>query len=971
MTVDTHRHGARSLWPRAKLAALAIGLGVLTLAPGPARADLPVARDLFARGEYARARELLESEVKKGGRGQAHALAALARLQLDTGRWDEADAAATRLAALPAKGARETGTTLRAEVAFARGKLPEARSLLEGVLRRSPAEVRARALLGAVLVDSGDRTAADRVYDTFYQDYKHRRLDETRAETLWALAAALRFNEDYDEANKQLGAAEKVDPGFYEAFLLRGELFSEKYAVGYAELEYQDVLKKNPHHPRALVGMARVKLEQSYDVESALALLAKAESQNPRLVEVSMVRAEISIDNEDWGQAERDLGKALALDPSHLQARSLLCTALYLKGDTAGYERERRRVLGQDRHHSRLFTTIADFAAKHHRYTEAIALNKEAIKVNPKDYRALAALGINHLRHGDEPEGLKNLRRAFDGDQYNVRAFNTLNLFEDIFPKGYDVVQLGRFRMRLPRKQKALWSHLAPRLLERAYQDLYRRYGFHPKGPLTIELFGDAQHYAVRTVGLPGLGALGVCFGQLITARAPSPENRGGGRFNWEQILWHELSHIFSIQLSRSRVPRWFTEGLAEVETIRVRPEWDRDNDQDLYAAMVRGKLMHVNDLNLGFVRAKSTREIVVAYYQSALTVAFLEKRFGMPRVLEALRLFAQGRSTSEVIPRVTGMSIEQFEAAFRADLDRRLAHLKGSFVPPEVQLSGVSRSGLTVTDADDAKQGLEKLAAQARGKPSELDLQERLAVAQLALGQGEAAGKTAQAVLAQAPTRRVALYVAARAALQAREFAPALKHHQALIAQGADSYEIRMGAALAAYRLKDWKSAEVHLRRARRFDPQKGEPASRLADILEKNGRTDEALMELEAAVGVDQSDLASARKLVTGYRQKRQHDKVVKFAAKAIAIDPFDVDIHQALAESALEVNQPAEAVFAFESALALEPRAPAPLWAGLARAHLARGDRVRAREAVKKALLYDPQNAEAQKLAARVGR
>jgi hypothetical protein len=56
-------------------------------------------------------------------------------------------------------------------------------------------------------------------------------------------------------------------------------------------------------------------------------------------------------------------------------------------------------------------------------------------------------------------------------------------------------------------------------------------------------------------------------------------------KFNLGMTLWHELAHVFHIQLSRSRVPRWFTEGLAEYETEHERPEWSREHDPALFAA--------------------------------------------------------------------------------------------------------------------------------------------------------------------------------------------------------------------------------------------------------------------------------------------------------------------------------------------------------------------------------------------------
>ena len=49
-------------------------------------------------------------------------------------------------------------------------------------------------------------------------------------------------------------------------------------------------------------------------------------------------------------------------------------------------------------------------------------------------------------------------------------------------------------------------------------EDMAKRYRFRPKTPVVIELFQNPDHYSVRTVGLPNLGALGVCFGQVRVA---------------------------------------------------------------------------------------------------------------------------------------------------------------------------------------------------------------------------------------------------------------------------------------------------------------------------------------------------------------------------------------------------------------------------------------------------------------------
>ena len=38
-----------------------------------------------------------------------------------------------------------------------------------------------------------------------------------------------------------------------------------------------------------------------------------------------------------------------------------------------------------------------------------------------------------------------------------------------------------------------------------------------------------------------------------------------------DELITHELAHVFHIQLSDSRVPRWFTEGLESPDLVAAR----------------------------------------------------------------------------------------------------------------------------------------------------------------------------------------------------------------------------------------------------------------------------------------------------------------------------------------------------------------------------------------------------------------
>ena len=89
-------------------------------------------------------------------------------------------------------------------------------------------------------------------------------------------------------------------------------------------------------------------------------------------------------------------------------------------------------------------------------------------------------------------------------------------------------------------------------------------------GPVQVEVYPDHEDFAVRTMGMPGLGALGVTFGEVVAMDSPS--GRPPGEFNWASTLWHEMSHVFILTATNIRVPRWFTEGLAVHEETEVVP---------------------------------------------------------------------------------------------------------------------------------------------------------------------------------------------------------------------------------------------------------------------------------------------------------------------------------------------------------------------------------------------------------------
>jgi tetratricopeptide (TPR) repeat protein len=192
-------------------------------------------------------------------------------------------------------------------------------------------------------------------------------------------------------------------------------------------------------------------------------------------------------------------------------------------------------------------------------------------------------------------------------------------------------------------------------------------------GPLQLEFFHSAPQFSVRTMGVPQLGALAVCFGPVITFIGPYE-----GLFNVRTVIHHELAHVYAVQASKGRVPRWFTEGLSEWESELVDPAWARESAELLQAARKAGKLRKLGELELAFMRAESPMMMEVAYATSAYAVRYLGTTYGRDKLIAMLEGYGEGKHTDELVRLQLGTELASLERAFEkwfhGELDRKLS---------------------------------------------------------------------------------------------------------------------------------------------------------------------------------------------------------------------------------------------------------------------------------------------------------
>ncbi|HVR60827.1 MAG TPA: tetratricopeptide repeat protein [Polyangia bacterium] len=827
--------------------------------------------------------------------------------------------------------ARDTASTIvAARAALALGRTDEARHRLEAAADAAPDDLPVRDCLMRLYEATGQRGALAPLIDRSYDDWKKGRVNRARAANLIAIATAVRLDNNWKDASDVLRDAVKAEPKATAANLDWGFVFLEKHAVGEAEASFRDVLALDATDPDANVGMARVLLEQRYDVAAAEAALGRALAVNPRHAGALALRAEIALDAEDFAAAASIVAALRKVNPRDGGAARIAAASALLRDDRPGYERERDGRLAENPSDGDFFAFVAEALDHHRRYDDARAVADEGARAAPDSARCLSALGTTLLRLGDEEEGLATLRRAWKRDPYDARTFNLLNLFDKVIPAAYTTVGTAHLRLRVPTEARAAIEAVVAPFLEETYVRYLARYGFSPRGPVVLELYADPAHYAVRTVGLPSIGVAGVCFGRVITSQSPT-----NAAFNWGMVLAHELAHVFAIELSRSRVPRWFTEGLAELETMRARPDWSRHDDVAIWGRLRTGRLPTLVNLSSAFTRAQSADDATAAYAHAAVALDFLDRRFGFARIRAALVQYGRGARGADVLEALSGMSADALEAAFRADFAKAAERYDRQYVPTQTLRR----------PRDEA----ERRAAEA---PRDVRAQVALGLAALEEGDQQAAtaalARASRLPASESDDAAAVLFLTAELALAGRDAEQAASALSALLALPGgrgDGYDVRVRLALAEIHRKNQPAAEAHLRKAIAFDPTRVEAHALLIELLGDMGRADDKLGEQEATLRLESQSIALAKQAVLGSARAGRPSRVIALGQAATFIDPADPEIHAAVGRALSATGQPAAAARAFETALLFSPADGADLHRTLAALYTRLGQPARA--------------------------
>ena len=476
---------------------------------------------------------------------------------------------------------------------------------------------------------------------------------------------------------------------------------------------------------------------------------------------------------------------------------------------------------------------------------------RKAIDVDPRLWAAHSALGIALMREGKEEEPLKELELSYDNGYRDAATVNSLRLLDsyknfETFRDDTTIIKLNKTEADLlrPYVQAELHTILA------AYE---KKYQMKLPGPVQVEVYPNHEDFAVRTMGMPGLGALGVTFGEVVAMDSPSA--RKPGDFNWGATLWHEMSHVFILTATNHRVPRWFTEGLAVHEEGERSPEWRDRVTPDVLVAIRDKKLLPVTKLDRGFVYPEYPSQVIVSYFQAGSICDFVKEKWGDAKLLEIVHSYAQLQTTPLVVQMDLGIAPEEFDKQYLAWIDKKY--------------------GVEAAHFDEWRDKLKALA-------------------------GAAEGKQYDAVLAQGPAV-LAMYpeyvddanvyelmaVADKAKGDTKSEMAVLTAYEH---EGGQSPAVLKQLATLEQEAGEQAEATATLERVNYIYPVKDEELHRrLGDLLYAQKQYDRAILEYSAVVASDPIDKVGAQtNLAQAYLAAGQKDKAEESVLTALEIAP-----------------------------------------------------------------------------------
>ena len=277
------------------------------------------------------------------------------------------------------------------------------------------------------------------------------------------------------------------------------------------------------------------------------------------------------------------------------------------------------------------------------------------------------------MRLGQNEAGWQLIEDVHKQDAYDVTAFNLVTLHDQMAK--FQALSNANFIVHMTPLEAGLYGDLVLDMLSREREIMTAKYGVKLTQPTVVDIFPEQKDFGVRTFGMPdNPGYLGVCFGSVITANSPASQAENPA--NWQDVLWHEFTHVITLTETKNRMPRWLSEGISVYEEHNGNPAWGERMNLAYRDLILKGELTPLGKLSSAFLAPKDSEHLLFAYYESSLVIDFIVQRFGLDALKKILTDLGDGKEINEAIAAHTLPlpEIEKQFAAYASDLAKNLA---------------------------------------------------------------------------------------------------------------------------------------------------------------------------------------------------------------------------------------------------------------------------------------------------------
>lgn len=881
--------------------------------------ELEIARRDADTGVYYRAEEALYGLIEDQPERDDARLLLLEVLRAQ-GKSEAADELDAELAQRPIAARADVAAT-RAEYALERGRLDLAEELALTAIDAEPKNLAAATALAHVLRYRGRDADALAVAQKVMRLVNAASPSERAGSESDVFLGVGRLYEAIgalDLAAEHLVQAEALRKrekrGTADVLVVLGDTYRQARSMSgdqpRAFSTYRDALEQNPALVRAKLGRIRTHFYVQ-DTSDAEREIAEALAIKPNDAEALTLKARLRTIDGRYSEALSILDGVLAANPNAKEAQAERAAALHLLRRNDEREAAITRALAIDPTYGEALRTVGDAISSHYRFAEAIPFHRRALEIDDRDALTWISLGRDLCFVGQEKEGAEALERskAVEDDpttpdvDWLPHPWRS-NMLTVLARMDKEYVDSGdpAMRFRIHTHENPI---MAPRLRAAFDADgevLRARYGWSPDPNLLIENMESHTDFSVRTVGFAGLGAVGACFGPLVTLLSARAEGLRGS-FCWRRTALHELAHVYTLGRSNGRVPRWLTEGCSVYEEFRADPQWYRDQEIELLDAFANGTVIPLADFNAAF---RSPR-VMFAYFQGGLWVEFAVERYGFDSILRMLDAYAEDLETPQVVERVFGKPMATLDEEFRAHLLE--TRLKGLKVQP--------------TFDEDHRRAL---LARLRKSPDDVALLVDAAWGCYQGGRAVDADVHLSKALKKDPTNAGALRLAARRALDRGRQDLARENLEAAFKNGGEEFTAALRLAELRGAAKDFEGARQALRIAIACFPNAvgpGSPYLALHESLMSEQKTDEAMKELGHYVALDETAVPQRLALARWHESESRFDAALRLLREVENVEPFIREMYVMQARVLRELDRPADAIAAWRSALLVDPR------------------------------------------------